>query len=79
MTSYRLLAPLHPGEVLLHEFMEPLELTRSRLARLLNLPQRHIDDICIGIRAIDADTALRLERLLGMPAQVCLLPAYRAA
>ena len=49
--------------------MEPLELTRCRLARLLNLPQRHIDDICVGIRAIDADTAQRFERLFGMPAQ----------
>ena len=70
MSTYRqLLTPVHPGEILLHEFMEPMALTRFRLARLLNLPQRNIDDIC---RAIDADTALRFERLFGMSAQLWL-------
>ena len=73
MSTYRqLLTPVHPGEILLHEFMEPMALTRFRLARLLNLPQRNIDDICIGTRAIDADTALRFERLFGMSAQLWL-------
>ena len=68
----RRLPPVHPGEVLLHDFIEPLELTRYRVAKLMNVPQQCIDEICIGTRAISADTALRLERLFGMSAQAWL-------
>jgi antitoxin HigA-1 len=63
------LAPVHPGEVLLHDFIEPMELTRYRVAKSINVPQRRIDEICAGKRAITADTAMRLARLFGMDAQ----------
>ena len=63
------LAPVHPGEILLHDFIEPMELTRYKVAKLTNVPQRRIDEICSGNRAITADTAMRLGRLFGMSAQ----------
>lgn len=63
------LAPVHPGEVLLHDFIEPLGLTRYRVAKLAGTQQRRIDEICAGKRAITADTALRIARLFGMDAQ----------
>ena len=66
------LAPIHPGEVLLHDFIEPMNLTRYRVAKSINVPQRRIDEICMGTRAISADTALRLARLFGMSAQTWL-------
>jgi addiction module HigA family antidote len=58
----RKLAPLHPGEVLLHEFLKPLELSQYRLAKSLKVPARRINEIVHGTRAISADTALRLAR-----------------
>lgn len=63
------LAPVHPGEVLMHDFIEPLGLTRYKVAKLANVQQRRIDEICAGKRAITADTALRLAKLFGMDAQ----------
>lgn len=63
------LAPVHPGEVLLHDFIEPMGLTRYKIAKFTNVPQRRIDEICAGNRAITADTAMRLGRLFGMSAQ----------
>ena len=59
------LAPVHPGEVLLQEFLEPLELTQYRLARSLKVPARRINGIVHGTRAVSADTALRLARFFG--------------
>jgi addiction module HigA family antidote len=59
------LAPVHPGEVLLHEFLEPLELTQYRLAKGLKVPARRINEIVHGTRAVSADTALRLARFFG--------------
>jgi addiction module HigA family antidote len=59
------LAPVHPGEVLLHEFLEPLELTQYRLAKSLKVPARRINEIVHGTRAVSADTALRLARFFG--------------
>ena len=59
------LAPIHPGEILLHEFLEPLELTQYRLAKSLKVPARRINEIIHGTRAISADTALRLARFFG--------------
>ncbi|MGQ0641340.1 MAG: HigA family addiction module antitoxin [Gemmatimonadaceae bacterium] len=59
------LAPIHPGEVLLREFLEPLELTQYRLAKSLKVPARRINEIVHGTRAISADTALRLARFFG--------------
>jgi addiction module HigA family antidote len=59
------LAPIHPGEVLLADFLEPLALSQYRLARDISVPPRRINEIVHGTRAITADTALRLARYLG--------------
>ncbi len=59
------LAPIHPGEVLLLDFLEPLGLTQYRLAKSLSVPARRINEIVHGKRAISADTALRLARFFG--------------
>ena len=59
------LAPIHPGEVLAAEFLEPLGLTQYRLAKSLKVPARRINEIVHGTRAISADTALRLARFFG--------------
>ena len=61
----RRLAPIHPGEVLLEDFLKPLELTQYRLAKSLSVPARRINEIVLGKRAITADTALRLGRFFG--------------
>jgi len=63
------LAPVHPGEILLHDFIEHMGLTRYKVAKSISVPQRRIDEICAGNRAITADTAMRLGRLFGMSAQ----------
>ena len=64
-TRRRRLAPAHPGEVLLEEFLRPLGLTQYRLAKSLRVPPRRINEIVHGLRAVSADTALRLARFLG--------------
>jgi addiction module HigA family antidote len=56
------MAPIHPGEVLLKEFLAPLGLSQYRLAKDLSVPPRRINEIVQGKRAISADTALRLAR-----------------
>lgn len=66
----RRLAPVHPGEVLLNDFIEPLGLTRYRVAKEIRVPQRRIDEVCSGKRAISADTALRLGRFFGVEPQL---------
>lgn len=66
------LAPVHPGEILLHDFIEPMGLTRYKVAKSAGVPQRRIDKICTGKRAVTADTAMRLGRLFGMSAQTWL-------
>ncbi|MCB1892484.1 MAG: HigA family addiction module antidote protein, partial [Rhodocyclaceae bacterium] len=58
----RRLAPVHPGEVLMKDFIEPMALTRYKVAKLAGVQQRRIDEICSGQRGITADTALRLAR-----------------
>ncbi len=57
--------PIHPGEILEKEFLEPLELSQYRLAKDLSVPPRRINEIVHGTRAISADTALRLARYFG--------------
>lgn len=57
--------PVHPGEVLLQEFLEPLGLRQHRLAKHLSVPARRINEIVHGTRAVSADTALRLARYFG--------------
>ena len=63
---------MHPGEVLLEDFLEPLGISRYRLARALSVPPRRVADVVHGRRAITADTALRLGRFFGMEAQFWL-------
>ena len=70
VTTGRKLKAVHPGEVLLKDFIEPMEPTRYKVAKSINVPQRRIDEICSGQRAMTSDTALRLGRLFGMDAQV---------
>ncbi len=56
---------IHPGEILLEEFLRPLGLSQNRLARSLGVPPRRINEIALGKRAVTADTALRLARYFG--------------
>ena len=66
------LAPVHPGEVLLEDFLTPLGLTQYRLAKGLSVPPRRINEIVHGVRAVSADTALRLARFFGTSARFWL-------
>lgn len=61
-------SPIHPGEVLLHDFLQPLALSQYALAKALAVPPRRINEIVHGTRAISADTALRLARYFGTTA-----------
>ncbi len=63
------LAPIHPGEILLKDFLEPLALSQYRLAKDIRVPPRRINEIVHGKRAISADTALRLARYFGTTPQ----------
>ena len=56
------MAPIHPGEILLKEFLEPLGISQYRLAKDISVPPRRINEIVHGRRGISADTALRLAR-----------------
>ena len=58
-------APIHPGEVLLEEFLRPLGISQYRVAQVIGVPPRRINEIVHGKRAISPDTALRLSRALG--------------
>ena len=64
MTS-PIMSPIHPGEVLLTEYLEPLGVTQNRLALAIGVPPRRINEIVHGKRRITADTALRLARYFG--------------
>lgn len=70
VSTGRKLKPVHPGEILLKDFIEPMELTRYRVAKGTGVAQRRIDEICAGQRAVTADTALRLGRFFGMDPQI---------
>jgi addiction module HigA family antidote len=59
------LNPIHPGEILLEEFMKPHGLSQNALARALRVPPRRINEIVLEKRGITADTALRLGRFFG--------------
>ena len=56
---------IHPGEILLKDFLEPMEISQNRLARSVFVPPRRINEIVLGKRSITADTALRLSRYFG--------------
>ena len=58
--------PIHPGEVLLEEFLQPMEISQYRLAKDISVPARRINEIVHGKRAVTADTALRLARYFGI-------------
>jgi addiction module HigA family antidote len=57
--------PIHPGEILLEEFLKPMEISQYRLAKDISVPARRINEIVHGKRSITADTALRLSRFFG--------------
>ena len=59
------LAPVHPGEILLEEFLKPLGVSQYRLAKDISVPPRRINEIVHGKRSVTADTALRLARYFG--------------
>jgi antitoxin HigA-1 len=65
MTATAVMPPIHPGEVLVTEFLEPLGVTQHRLAIAIGVPPRRINEIVHGKRGISADTALRLSRFFG--------------
>jgi antitoxin HigA-1 len=60
------LSPVHPGEILQKEFLEPMGLSQNKLALALHVPARRINEIVLGKRGVTADTALRLSRYFGM-------------
>ena len=62
----KVLAPIHPGEVLLEDFLRPMGLSQYRLAKGVSVPPRRINEIVQGKRGITADTALRLGRFFGV-------------
>jgi addiction module HigA family antidote len=64
--------PVHPGEILLLEFLEPMQLSQYALAKAITVPARRINEIVLGKRAISADTAMRLGRYFGMEPQFWL-------
>jgi antitoxin HigA-1 len=67
-----MLAPIHPGEVLLQDFLSPLEISQYRLAKDIGVPPRRVNEIIHGKRAVSADTALRLGRYFGVSARFWL-------
>ena len=66
------LPPIHPGEILMGEFLEPMGISQYRLAKNISVPPRRINEIVHAKRAITADTALRFGRFFGMSAQFWL-------
>jgi antitoxin HigA-1 len=66
------LSPIHPGEVLLEEFIKPMNLSQNRLAIDIGVDARRINEIVLGKRSISADTALRLARFFGNSPQFWL-------
>ena len=58
--------PIHPGEILLEEFLIPMDISQYRLAKDINVPPRRINEIVLGKRTITTDTALRLSEYFGL-------------
>jgi antitoxin HigA-1 len=65
VTAETVMAPVHPGEILLEEFLGPLKVSQYQLAKAVGVPPRRINEIVHGQRRISADTALRLARYFG--------------
>ena len=72
MEDRQALDPIPPGEILRCEFMEPLGLSQNQLARDLDVPVARVSELVHGRRSFTADTALRLEKYFGVPAQFWL-------
>ena len=66
------MTPVHPGEVLMEEFLKPMSITQYRLAKDIHVSARRINEIVRGLRAVSADTALRLARYFGSSPQFWL-------
>jgi addiction module HigA family antidote len=62
----KMLAPIHPGEILMEEFLKPLGISQYKLAKDINVPARRINEIVHGKRSITPDTALRLSRYFNL-------------
>jgi antitoxin HigA-1 len=60
---------IHPGEILMEEFLKPMEISQNAVARAMGVPPRRINEIVLGKRGITADTALRLARIFGTSEQ----------
>lgn len=58
--------PIHPGEILLEDFLKPMKISQYRLAKDINVPPRRINEIIHGTRSVSTDTALRLSRYFGL-------------
>ncbi|MEK0336301.1 MAG: HigA family addiction module antitoxin [Nitrosopumilus sp.] len=69
MVNKTKIPPIHPGEILLEEFLKPMGITQYRLSKDINVPPRRINEIVQGKRAVSANTALRLGRYFKMSAQ----------
>ena len=66
MNEQQLLSPIHPGEILLEEFLQPMEISQYRLAKDISVSPRRINEIVHGKRGISANTALRLSRYFSL-------------
>ena len=66
------LPPIHPGEILIEEFLKPMGISQYRLAKDISVPPRRINEIVHGKRSVSADTALRLGRFFGIAPQFWL-------
>jgi addiction module HigA family antidote len=65
MMAKKMMDPIHPGEILMEEFLEPLSISQYRLAKDISVSPRRINEIVHGKRSITADTALRLAKFFG--------------
>jgi addiction module HigA family antidote len=72
MNTANKIPPLHPGEVLLEEFLKPFKISQYKLAKDISVPPRRINEIIHGNRAVTTDTALRLARYFGVSPQFWL-------
>ena len=66
MSNEKRLPPIHPGEILMEEFLEPMGISQYRLAQAISVPPRRINEIVHGKRAVTPDTALRLSCYFGL-------------
>ncbi|MBS3909089.1 MAG: HigA family addiction module antidote protein [Actinobacteria bacterium] len=66
MVSNEKIEPIHPGEILLEEFLKPMGISQYRLAKDINVPARRVNEIVHGKRAVSVDTALRLSRYFSL-------------